>query len=104
MNSGRVEAALREYEAALRLEPRDAKAWFNRGTALGKLRRWDEARASYLQAIERRPGYAEARFNLALLALTLGDRDVAAAQHRALQAIDPGAAARLAALLSSRGR
>lgn len=94
--AGRPEEALREYEAALRQEPWNSETWFNWGTALEKLRRWDEARASYLQAIELRPDFAQARFNLAMLAVSLGDRNLAAAQYLALQAIDPTQASRLA--------
>jgi len=104
LSAGRAEDALREHEAALRLEPGNAKAWFNKGTALGKLRRWEEARASYLQAIECRPDFAEARFNLALLAVTIGDRDLAAAQFQALQATDPLRASRLEAFIPALGR
>ena len=104
LDAGRAEEALREHEAALLLEPGNAKTWFNRGTALAKLRRGEEARASYLQAIEYQPGYIEARFNLALLAVTIGDRDLAVAQYQALQALDPIRASRLAAFIPARGR
>jgi predicted O-linked N-acetylglucosamine transferase (SPINDLY family) len=48
---------------ALQINPAFAVAHYNRGLALGHLKRLDEALASYDQAIAIKPDYAEAYFN-----------------------------------------
>lgn len=64
---GEVEAALREFDAALRQWPTFAEAWFYRGMALEPLNRWAEAYDSYAQAVMLLPSYAEAEARLAAL-------------------------------------
>jgi len=45
---GRHEAALASYEHALRLKPDDKITWLNRGAAMSKLKRDQEALVSYV--------------------------------------------------------
>ena len=51
----RYEEALKWYDRALELDPRDASALEWRGTALRRLRRFDQARTALQEAIELRP-------------------------------------------------
>ncbi|MEH2163030.1 MAG: tetratricopeptide repeat protein [Nostoc sp.] len=49
------EAAIASYDQALNFKPDDHEAWYNRGSALGKLVRNEEAIASYDQALNFKP-------------------------------------------------
>ena len=57
------EKALKAYDKAIELDPNYAMAWFNKGTALGKLSRHEKALKAYDKAIELDPNYAMAWFN-----------------------------------------
>ena len=65
--------ALTALERALSQAPKHVQAWNNRGRALQTLNRHDDAVASFEKAIALDKDYADARFNLALSLLTLGD-------------------------------
>jgi tetratricopeptide (TPR) repeat protein len=56
--------ALGDYERALREAPDDPMIWNNRGVSLSSLGRYDEAIGSYRKAIDIRPGYWIAWYNL----------------------------------------
>lgn len=56
--------ALRDYELALKEAPDDPMIWNNRGVSLSSLGRYDEAAGSYRKAIDIRPGYWMAWYNL----------------------------------------
>lgn len=68
----KYEAAIREYEAALRLSPGLTAAHNNLGSALFGLGRFEEAAASFARAVKLDPRYGQAHFNLALTHLKLG--------------------------------
>jgi tetratricopeptide (TPR) repeat protein len=55
------------YEAGLRLHPDSAEGWFVLGNCFAQLGVWEGARLAYLQAMELKPNYKEARHNLALV-------------------------------------
>ena len=48
---GQHSAAILDYDEAIRLDPDDAKAYYNRGHAKGELRRYPAAIADYNEAI-----------------------------------------------------
>ena len=56
-----------------RVEPHVVAAHVNRGNALLKLARMDEALASYAEALALEPEHADANFNASLTRLCLGD-------------------------------
>ena len=60
---GEREAAIRQIDAALAVNPDVAAAHNNRGSALNDLGRAEEALASYDRAIVLKPDYAEAHYN-----------------------------------------
>jgi len=55
--------ALASYDRSLALDPDNADALNNRGSALHELEQFDEALASYNRALAIRPNHAEACFN-----------------------------------------
>jgi tetratricopeptide (TPR) repeat protein len=68
----KFEQALREYGAALRLDPELAAAHNNSGSALFALGRFQEAADSFGRALKVDPHYGQAHFNLALAHVKLG--------------------------------
>ena len=54
------ESALKAYDKAIELEPDDAYAWYNKGTALGELGWYEEELEAYNKAIELKSDYFEA--------------------------------------------
>ena len=59
--------AVGHYQAAVKLDPGNARAHNNLGVAYSKLGKPDLAEAEYRQAIKLQPDYAEARRNLEAL-------------------------------------
>jgi tetratricopeptide (TPR) repeat protein len=58
----RADDAIDNFTIALRHNPSDAEAWYQRGRHLLYLNRNEEAAADLAQALALRPGHAEARF------------------------------------------
>jgi len=82
---GQFEAALTNYEAAVKLLPEDETAHFNHALALARLGKSDEAVAAYKEALRLFPDYAEAHNNLGKLLASQGR--LAEASEHASQAI-----------------
>ena len=68
-------AALKMLRELVALRPHDADAWCALGRACHALHWPDEARGAFARAIERRPTYAEARYELATVLGEMGDAD-----------------------------
>jgi Flp pilus assembly protein TadD len=64
---GKFEAALVQYEEALRIIPRYADALFNMGEALAARGRTDEAKQRYREALRIRLSFVEAHNNLGII-------------------------------------
>jgi tetratricopeptide (TPR) repeat protein len=90
--AGRPGEALVHYQAAVRVKPDYAQAYYNLGNALGKTPgRLSEAVAPYEEAIRLQPDFLEAHFNLAVAFLKLSVRTGEARQHlEAVLRIQPG--------------
>ncbi len=71
---GDYDGAIADYTKAIELNPRNAKAYFNRGNAKGKLEAFYAAIADYTKAIEINPRYADAYTGRGILKFVLGDR------------------------------
>jgi tetratricopeptide (TPR) repeat protein len=83
--SGKLDDAIREYEAAIQLDPTDAAAYHNLGLAHRARGAWADAERAYLRALEHRPEQAETHYNLAILYDLFLDRpEDALAQYRAV--------------------
>ncbi len=73
LDLGRPTEALTAFDYALSQAPKNMRAWNNRGRALQMLNRHADAVASFEKAIALDKDYSDARSNLALSLLTLGD-------------------------------
>ncbi len=63
--------------------------WFEKGLALSKAKKYKEEIEAYKQAVNIKPDYSEAHFNLGLSYIILGDRDSALAEYKILKDLDP---------------
>ncbi|WP_226582850.1 tetratricopeptide repeat protein [Microseira wollei] len=61
---GQLEAAIAQYQEAIRLNPNMAEAYLNMGAALAAIGKQPEAIAAYREAIRANPNLAEAHHNL----------------------------------------
>ncbi|HUR21514.1 MAG TPA: tetratricopeptide repeat protein [Vicinamibacterales bacterium] len=99
LQRGELDAAIRDTQAALRLEPNLPQGHHNLGSALRTLGRFDEAERAYREAVRLAPGNLEARYNLGLVLIDL-DRPGEAVDHIAAYLAqhpdDAGAHAQLA--------
>ena len=89
---------MREYEAAVRIDPNHAEAHNNLGAMLHVAGRLDEAAAHYRRALELRPDNVEARSNLGRLLMLQGKTADAAAQFERALAVRPESVSALTGL------
>ncbi len=61
------------FKLALSINPKDSEILFNLGNLYNAENKLEEARNKYLEAIQLRPGFAEAHYNLGLIFSKLGD-------------------------------
>jgi Flp pilus assembly protein TadD len=104
---GQGQAAVANYEQALRLCPDDLDAHVNLGVALAEQGRLDEAIARWRQALALRPGYAVAHNNLGVALTQQGKAEEARASLEEALRLQPGyaeAAYNLGVLLMQQGR
>ncbi|MEM7411253.1 MAG: tetratricopeptide repeat protein [Myxococcota bacterium] len=73
-----LEDRARRLRALLEREPADATTWFTLGRALIDLRRWDDARDAFREALVHDPEYTAAHRDLGRAHLELGDAEAAA--------------------------
>jgi tetratricopeptide (TPR) repeat protein len=78
LSQGRNDAAASEFRTALGIDPKNVESLVNLSLADK-----DEARASLARALEIDPHSAEAHYNLALIADTMGDKAAALTHYRA---------------------
>src|SRR6516162_9934171 len=81
--------SVRQIDLALKINPKAAYAHNNRGNALQKLNRLDDALASYDQAIALKPDYAEALYNRGNALQELNRLDDALASYDKAIALKP---------------
>ena len=90
--SGRISKALNANQVAVALNPKDAEARYNLGSALQELGRLDAAEVSYKQAIALSPRYTEAHYNLGIVLQELGRLKEAEASYIRVIALTPNSA------------
>lgn len=83
------EAALAQYDAALKMDPQYADAHYYRGTLLRDLGRREEARLEFQAALAARPNHEKALHDLAVLHYDNGQVEKAAALLRRALAVNP---------------
>jgi len=105
--SGQPEAALLDFELALRRKPSLVAAHLGRGNALAVMSRFKEALESYRRALELRPRLAEAEFAAGFALARLGRLAEAETRYRRALVARPDFAAawmNLGSLLREQGR
>jgi len=86
----RYDDAIAAYEKAISLDIEGAEeVYSNLGVLYAELRRPDDARRCYASALDRRPGYVPAMYNLAGLNEECGDRDGAVELYEQILAVEP---------------
>jgi tetratricopeptide (TPR) repeat protein len=65
LQQGQVDAAVEQYQQALKLDPRQTQALNSLGAALHRLGRLDEAMEQYRKVVQLKPDFAPAHNNLA---------------------------------------
>jgi tetratricopeptide (TPR) repeat protein len=85
----RIDDAIRDYDQAIEINPKDFNAFNSRGKAFVAKRESLRAIADFTQAIEVSPSYVEAYNNRGLSHEVLGHRSEAIADFRKAQSIDP---------------
>ncbi|MCE9613525.1 MAG: tetratricopeptide repeat protein [Lentisphaerae bacterium] len=86
---GRLDDALKQYDAALAHDPASADALYYRGTALRELGRRDEAREAFQAALAARPNHIKALNDLGVMQYEAGRTELAAELLRRALNVDP---------------
>jgi len=86
---GRVNDAVTQFEASLRLAPEHAVAHYNLGVIAMNAGRLDEARVHFERALAARPDFAEAHGNFGVLLMRQGHRGDAVDHFQRALAIKP---------------
>lgn len=103
---GSLVKARLEFKNVLKINPRDARAWFMVGQIEERREKWPDAYDAYARAVEFDPTHREARIKKGILALADGDPENAEAEAEAVLATnvtDPGALALRGAVRQRRG-
>jgi tetratricopeptide (TPR) repeat protein len=77
------------YKQAIRIDPDDAKAHYNLGTAYDELGKYEDAIVSYKQALMINPDDASTHYNLGLAYYNLGKYEEAIESYKQAIRIDP---------------
>ena len=59
----RYEEAIKAYEEAVKINPKNDDAWYNKGNGLARLKRYEEAIKAYEEAVKINPKYDKAWYN-----------------------------------------
>jgi len=94
LEAGANAEALADYDKAIALDPRNARAFNNRALAYVALGQTDQALADYAAAIKLDPGYIRAYQNRLRLLEQRGDLKSMAADYHQLATLDPKNVAR----------
>ena len=100
-NLNRYDDAIEAYRQALRINPKDANAWYNLGIAYANLKRYNDAIEAYRQALRINPEDADAWYNLGITYAGLKRYNDAIEAYRQALRINPEDAA---CLVQPRGR
>jgi len=95
LQQGRWDEAIREYQAALRINPEYAEAHYNLGVAYAEQGRLDEAIREWQAALRINPEYAEAHYGLGWAYEKQGRLDEAIREYQAAAKLGLGPAREL---------
>ena len=88
-DNGQYEAAIADYNEALRIKPDFADAYHNRGNAMRKLGQYEEAIANFNASLHIKPDSARVYYNRGIAKLGLGQYEAAIADLDAALYIEP---------------
>jgi tetratricopeptide (TPR) repeat protein len=86
---GKLDLALADYAAALRLDPKNPLVPYNRGNAYFDAKQYERAIADFTQAIALDADFALAYYNRGLARERLGDPAAAAGDYKRALTLDP---------------
>ena len=89
LDQGQFDEAIAEFQAAIQLDPDEAKAHYNLGLAYQKQEKLDEAAAAYQEALQLDPDLADVHNNLGLIYNKQGKPDQAMAEYQEAIRINP---------------
>jgi tetratricopeptide (TPR) repeat protein len=89
LDRGELDQAIAEFQTAIQLDPKDAKAHYNLGLAYQQQDKLDEAAAAYQEAIGLDPDLANAHNNLGHIYYTQGRPEQAIAEYQEAIRINP---------------
>jgi tetratricopeptide (TPR) repeat protein len=92
--------AEKAYRHATELAPKDGRAYLGLGSVYAAQNEAEKAVAQFEKAVEVKPKYAEAHFNLALICFAIGRKEEALEHQRILQGLDKALAKKLEQLIS----
>ena len=81
--------AIEDYDKAIKIDPQDAAAYYNRGYSKFALKKYEEAIEDYGKAIEIDPQLAQAYFNRGVSKSALGDQAGGIEDYGKAMEIDP---------------
>jgi tetratricopeptide (TPR) repeat protein len=105
-DKGDLDAAIREFQAAIGINPNYANAHYNLGNAFCRTRNMDAAIQEFQEAIRINPNNADAHYNLGAALASQGNLDAAIQEYQEairLNPIDAMAHINLGAAFASRG-
>jgi len=105
-DNGDLDAAIREFQAAIGINPNYANAHYNLGNAFCRTRNMDAAIQEFQEAIRINPNNADAHYNLGAALASQGNLDAAIQEYQEairLNPIDAMAHINLGAAFASRG-
>src|SRR6185369_11636802 len=85
----RYPSALEVYRQVLAEQAEHPVAWNGIGVVLAELRKHEDARNAFARAIQGRPGYAEAHYNMSFALSALGDFEGALRETKRALELDP---------------
>ena len=88
-DKGQYEAAIADYNEAIRIKPDFAMVYFSRGNAKDELRQYRDAIADYDEAIRIKPDFADAYNNRGISKANLGQYQAAISDYDAALRIKP---------------
>jgi protein O-mannosyl-transferase len=86
---GDIDAAIYQYNEALKIEPKYMHAQNNLGAALANQGKYKEAINHYRESLLINPGYAEAHYNLGIALTSVGKSDEAIKEYKKAIQKDP---------------
>ena len=86
---GCSQPSLEEYRQVLKSDAEQPIAWNGIGLVLAQLRRFADARNAFARAVQRRPDFAEAHYNLSFTLSSLGDFEGALRETKRALELEP---------------